>query len=230
MVLMSRDKFKEMRKDLVKKLVYEGVIRTANVKKAMLTVPREYFVPLSYRDYAYEDHPLPIPAGQTISAPHMCAIMCEALDLKEGERLLEIGTGSGYNAALCAEIIFPSDKEREGLIVSVEIFKELAIFAKNNLRKAGYDDRIHVIVADGSMGAPVRISFDKILVTAAAPDVPAPLLNQLNNGGRMVIPIGSEFFQELYLVVRDIHGNIHRRSLGGCIFVKLRGKYGFTTS
>ena len=224
---MREEDFIRERKELVKRLVDEGVIISDKVKKAMLTVPRELFVPDAYRSYAYEDHPLPIPNGQTISAPHMCAIMCEALDVEKGDDVLEIGTGSGYNIALCSEIAAPTGEENNSIILSVEIFKELAIFAWDNLRKAGYDDRVNVIVADGSMGAPVRIEFKRILVTAAAPKIPENIIAQLKRNGRMVVPVGSEFFQNLLLIIKDENGEIHRKNLGGCIFVKLRGKYGF---
>jgi len=224
MVSNMIDDFKVKREILVKRLVEEGVLKSEKVIKAMLKVPREEFVLPSYRSLAYVDTPLPTMKGQTISAPHMCAIMCEALDINEGDYILEIGTGSGYHAALCAEIA-----SRKGFVVTLEIIPELAFFAKNNLKRAGYYSRVSVIICDGSQGPPFRegIRFDKILVTAAAPQVPEPLLNRIKVGGRMVVPVGREFYQELVIVERVSEENYTYRSLGPCLFVKLKGKYGF---
>ncbi len=226
---MNSEDFRREREELVKHLIEEGVISSEKVKNAMLNVPRELFVPRHYKMYAYEDHPLPIPSGQTISAPHMCAIICEALDIDINDSILEIGTGSGYNIALCTEIAASNGVEIDNYIVSIEIFKELAIFAKENLKKSGHYEHVNIVVSDGSLGAPIRIQFDKILVTAAAPSIPESILAQLKNGGRIVIPVGSEFFQDLLLVIKDKNGEIYKKSLGGCIFVKLRGKHGFSS-
>ncbi len=219
--------FEYLRQRLVERLKLEGVIKSAEVERAFLTVPREEFVPERYRPYAYEDTPLPILEGQTISAPHMCAMMCEALGLRKGMTVLEVGTGSGYHAALCAEIVSPTGEEVKGFVLTLEYFKTLARFAKENLDRTGYSDRVYVVTCDGSSGAPSRLKFDCILVTAAAPQVPKELLDQLKVGGRMVIPVGTEFFQELLLVLKVEEGRVVYRSLGGCIFVKLRGRYGF---
>jgi len=213
---------------LVEKLIREGVIKSEKVKRAMLAVPREEFVLPEYRRYAYVDHPLPILAGQTISAPHMCAMMCEALDLEPGHRVLEVGTGSGYHAALCAEIVAPKDSDIKGHVYSVEIEPILVDFAKNNLKRAGYDDRVTVIHKDGSQGLLEHAPYDRILVTAAAPDVPEPLLQQLKPNGKLIIPVGMpEYIQILMLVTKDEEGNVSYKNLGGCIFVRLRGKYGW---
>jgi len=216
--------FKVKREILVKRLVDEGVLKSDKVIKAMLKVPREEFVLPSYRNLAYVDMPLPTMKGQTISAPHMCAMMCEALDIEEGDHVLEVGTGSGYHAALCAEIA-----SSKGFVVTLEIIPELAFFAKNNLKRAGYYSRVSVIVCDGSQGPPFRenVRFDKILVTAAAPQVPKPLLYRIKIGGRMVVPVGRGFYQELIVVERLSEDNYVYRSLGPCLFVKLKGKYGF---
>lgn len=217
--------FLVLRKRLVEHLILQGIIRTDRVRRAMLKVPRELFVTEEYRQYSYEDHPLPLPMGQTISAPHMCAIMCEALELKEGDRVLEVGTGSGYHAALCAEIVSPSENSRRSFVVTLEYFKELAKYAHENLKKTSYDDRVFVIACDGSSGAPTRIKFDKVLVTAAATRIPESLIEQLDEGGKMVIPVGGRLLQELVLVERE-EGRVSQRSLGGCVFVRLRGRYG----
>ncbi|HDI75413.1 MAG: protein-L-isoaspartate O-methyltransferase [Thermoprotei archaeon] len=219
------DDYSVKREMLVKRLVDEGILRSKKVIQAMLKVPREEFVLPSYRSLAYVDMPLPTLKGQTISAPHMCAIMCENLEIEEGEVVLEIGTGSGYHAALCAEIV-----SRKGYVITLEIFPELARFAKENLKRTGYLDRVFIIVCDGSEGPPFRdsILFDKILVTAAAPKVPIPLLKRLKKGGRMLIPVGAtEFYQELVLVERLGDDKYTYKSLGPCLFVKMRGKCGF---
>lgn len=220
----------EARRRLVELLKLEGVIVSKEVERAMLKVPREMFVPPHYRDEAYEDHPLPIPAGQTISAPHMCAIMCEAAEIRRGDYVLEVGTGSGYHAALCAEIVSPTGEPLEGLVLSIEIIEELAHYAKNNLKQAGYYDRVHVVVADGSAGAPVRpsVSFNRILVTAAAPSVPQPLVEQLSEGGVLVIPVGSRWHQVLEKVKKGERGALIRTPVTYCVFVPLVGRHGFS--
>ncbi len=216
----------EARRRLVELLKLQGVVVSEEVERAMLRVPREEFVLPEYRDEAYEDHPLPIPEGQTISAPHMCAIMCEAAEIKRGDSVLEIGTGSGYHAALCAEIVSPTGELVGGLVVTVEVVKKLAYFARENLKRAGYYDRVHIIVADGSAGAPVRATFDKILVTAAAPRVPPPLLEQLKEGGVLVIPVGPRW-QQLLIKLKKGKEGVVREPVTYCVFVALKGRFGY---
>lgn len=213
------------KKRLVNLLKLEGVVRSAEVERALLTVPRELFVPPAYSSEAYYDHPLPIPEGQTISAPHMCAIMCEALEIRKGLRVLEIGTGSGYHSALCAEIVSPSGEKLDGLMVSVELLKRLALYARDNLKRAGYYERVHLIVADGSLGAPTRPVYDRILVTAATPRVPNELLEQLVEEGVLVIPVGTRWHQRLFKVVKR-KGRLRSEFITTCIFVPLRGRKG----
>lgn len=219
--------FELRRKALVKGLIREGILKSKNVIRAMLKVPRECFVPSEYKRWAYIDSPLPILCDQTISAPHMCAIMCEALELSVGMRVLEIGTGSGYHAALCAEIVSPTGDESNGFVITVEYFTKLAKFAEENLKKTGYDDRVYVINADGSEGIGSREQFDRVLVTAAAPTVPRPLLDVLKPHGLLVIPVGNRFSQVLLRVKKHANGNFTVENLGGCVFVSLRGRYGF---
>jgi protein-L-isoaspartate(D-aspartate) O-methyltransferase len=208
----------EARRRLVESLVAEGIIRSERVKNAALKVKREDFVPESERRYAYEDMPLSIGYGQTISAPHMVFLMDELLDLKEGMLVYEIGTGSGYHAATIAEIM------GEGRVITTEIVKELAIFAWRNLSRAGYSDRVAVIACDG-VKLRLREKPDRILVTAAAPDVPYPLLDLLKDGGKMVIPVG--VFPQKLLVVEKRGGEIARRYVTDVAFVPLRGEWGF---
>ena len=221
--------FEEKRRRLVEKLVREGYIRSEHVKRAMLRVPRELFVPEGLRHMAYEDTPLPIGHGQTISAPHMVAMMTEFADLEPGMRVLEIGAGSGYHAAVIAEVVAPSDLPRDqwGHVYTVERIPELAEYARRNLDRAGYADRVTVILGDGTKGYPSAAPYDRIIVTAAAPEVPKPLLEQLKPGGKIVIPIGDRYMQYLYIVEKLSDGRIKARSVTPCLFVPLIGEYGW---
>ncbi|WP_317894790.1 protein-L-isoaspartate O-methyltransferase [Pyrofollis japonicus] len=221
--------FEEQRRRLVERLLREGYIRSEKVLKAMLRVPRELFVPEELRHLAYEDTPLPIGHGQTISAPHMVALMCEYADLDIGMKVLEVGTGSGYHAAVIAEIVAPSDMPREkwGHVYSVERIPELAEKAKENLRRAGYADRVTVIVGDGTKGYPEKAPYDRIIVTAAAPDIPEPLVEQLKPGGKMVIPIGDRYSQVLYIVEKRPDGSIKVKPTIPVLFVPLIGEHGW---
>jgi len=204
-----------------------GVIKSEKVEKALLAVPREEFVPEPLKDKAYVDTPLPIGHGQTISAIHMVAIMVEALDLKPGLKVLEVGAGSGYHAAVCAEIIAPKDAKIKGHVYSVERISELAELARKNLEKAGYSDRVTVIVGDGTCGYHENAPYDRILVTAAGPKIPEPLLEQLKVGGILLIPIGGKGLWQELILVKKHKDKIEKSSLGGVAFVPLIGKYGW---
>jgi protein-L-isoaspartate(D-aspartate) O-methyltransferase len=224
---LNEDLFKDQRERLIRYLVAEGYIKSDKVRRAMERVPRENFVLPQYRQYAYFDTPLPIGYNQTISAPHMVALMTERLDLREGELVLEIGTGSGYQAAVIAEIIDPFSRG-VGHVVSIEIIKELAEFARENLIRAGYDDRVSVIIGDGSLGTFIgRELYDKIIVTAASPKIPQTLISQLKPGGIMVIPVGSLWSQTLYVVRKISTEKIEIIEDIPCVFVPLRGREGF---
>jgi protein-L-isoaspartate(D-aspartate) O-methyltransferase len=188
------------------------------VIEALIATKRELFLPSNMRAYAYEDRPLPIGSGQTISAPHMVAIMCEVLDIREGMKVLDIGTGCGYHAAVMARLVGPN-----GRVHSVERLPDLAARAKENLVSAGISN-VHVIVGDGSLGLPEHAPFDRINVAASAPSVPAPLLDQLAKGGRMAIPVGA-YSQDLILITRN--DGFEERRLMGVIFVPLIGAHGF---
>lgn len=211
-------KLEEMLKHLIKGL--EFYISDEKVRKAMLRVPRHKFVPDNEQKEAYIDMPLEIGYGQTISAPHMVAIMCELLELSEGHKVLEIGSGSGYNAAIMAELVGKS-----GHVYTVERIEPLVRFARKNLRETGYNN-VSVILEDGSMGYSRFAPYDRITVTCAAPRIPEPLLEQLKPGGIMVIPVGN-YSQELIKITKDCEGSIHKEKKGGVIFVPLIGKYGF---
>ncbi len=206
-----------------------GFARSPKVLRALMRVPRHLFVPPHLVDAAYEDRPLPIGHGQTISAPSVVARMTEFLDPDVGHRVLEVGTGSGYQAAVLAEIVAPSDEPRErwGHVWSIERIPELAEQARRNLEAAGYADRVTVVVGDGSRGLPEEAPFDRILVTAAAPRVPEPLLEQLAPGGRLVAPVGSRYSQVLVVVDKLEDGSIVQRSDIEVLFVPLIGDYGF---
>jgi protein-L-isoaspartate(D-aspartate) O-methyltransferase len=195
-------------------------IEDPRVLAAMERVPRELFVPEPLRDRAYDDAALPIGAGQTISQPYMVARICEALGLRGGERALDVGTGSGYQAAVLAELV--SD---DGQVFTIERIPELAEQARANLAAAGYDSVV-VEVGDGTLGLPDRAPFAAIAVAAAAPEVPQTLYEQLEPRGRLVLPVGGRRSQELQLVVRSPEGPAIVRSVP-CRFVPLLGAEGF---
>jgi protein-L-isoaspartate(D-aspartate) O-methyltransferase len=210
--------YKQEREQLVTNLYREGYIKTESVKQAFLTIPREAFLPDSLKNYAYVDTPLDIGHGQTISAPHMVAIMCESLDLKNCQKILEVGTGSGYHAAIVAQLVGET-----GHVYTIERFESLAKKAKENLTHIGCTNVI-VEVGDGSCGLPLYQPYDRIYVTCAAPDLPQPLIDQLRDCGKLLVPIGDKFC-ELILLEREKGKSIMHR-LGSCVFVPLVGKYG----
>jgi protein-L-isoaspartate(D-aspartate) O-methyltransferase len=177
------------------------------------------FVPEETRRYAYEDCRLPIGRNQTISAPHMVALMCETLELKPEHKILEIGTGTGYHSCIVTAII------GEGKVYSIERFQGLAESAGENLRKAGCSG-VEIIVGDGSKGYLEEAPYDRIYVTAGAPTIPETLLEQLPPDGKLLIPIGPRYTQELMLVEKS-KGSLLKKNLGGCAFVPLIGEHGW---
>lgn len=194
-------------------------IRDPAVLAAMRQVPREAFVGQGMQELAYEDHPLPIDGGQTISQPYIVAYMTEALELSGSDRVLEIGTGSGYAAAVLSRIV--------DTVYSVERLEELARSARHRLEKLGYGN-IVILQGDGTLGWPEHAPFDAIVVTAGAPRVPKPLLQQLAMGGRLVIPVGaSSFLQSLVRVRRFGEDDFHSEELCGVRFVPLVGAEGW---
>ena len=207
----QRDHFRTQREEMVRTQLAERSLRDARMLSAMASVPRHEFVPLDMRQYAYDDHPLPIGDGQTISQPYMVAAMLEHLALKATDRVLEVGTGSGYATALlsllCAEVF------------SVERYASLAASAEVTLLRLGYAN-VRIKVGDGSLGWIEHAPFDAILVSAATGEVPAPLFAQLSEGGCMIIPVGSPLSQELQLISKH-NGKPETRILEGCRFVPL---------
>ena len=211
------------RKELVRKLSQSGYIKTEKVRKAMEEVPREEFIPASNRPYAYADQPLPIGEGQTISAPHMVAMICEILDLEEGMKILEIGAGFGYNAAVVAKII-----GEKGHLYSIERISSLAEIAKDNLKRTGLGDNVTIIVGDGTKGYKEEAPYDRIYGTASAPSLPEPLKEQLKIGGIMLIPVGEQqYFQDLVYIKRESEDQFERKSMGGVAFVPMIGEHGW---
>ncbi|MEM2933292.1 MAG: protein-L-isoaspartate O-methyltransferase [Halobacteria archaeon] len=214
--MIDEEKLAEKRRKLIRELRWYGI--DPRVLEAMERVPRHLFVPEYLRDQAYADYPLPIGMDQTISAPHMVALMCSYLDLGEEMKVLEIGAGSGYHAAVMAELV-----GKNGHVYTIERFKALAEFAKENLLRAKVEN-VTVIVGDGTLGLPEYAPYDRICITASAPNIPLPLLEQLKKGGKMVLPIG-RYHQDLYLVEKN--DKIKKTCKGGVRFVLLIGKYGF---
>jgi protein-L-isoaspartate(D-aspartate) O-methyltransferase len=188
----------------------------------MLKIPREQFLPAAQEKYAYDDSPLPIGAGQTISQPYVVAYMTESLDLQGGEKVLEIGTGSGYAAAVLAEIAAE--------VYTVERIEGLAIMASTVLDELGYDN-VHVRHGDGTLGWPEQAPFDAIVVTAGGPEVPETLKHQLRIGGRLVIPVGkSKGYQELVRVTRVAKAEFDMEDMAPVRFVPLVGEEGWSSA
>ena len=210
-------KFRHLREKMVSTQIEARGIHDQSVLEAMRKVARHLFVGEALQDQAYGDFPLPIGEGQTISQPYIVAEMTQALELTKDDRVLEIGTGSGYQTAILAELAFR--------VYTIERVRELYINARKLLDQQGY----HNVVAkcsDGTLGWRDERPFEAIIVTAGAPEVPDKLVEQLTIGGRMVIPVGNRFSQTLLKIRRDEDG-VHKTDLGGCRFVKLIGEHGW---
>jgi protein-L-isoaspartate(D-aspartate) O-methyltransferase len=213
-----RARMREARARMVARQLRGRDVRDERVLAAMGAVPRDAFVPDDERSRAYDDGPLPIGAGQTISQPYIVARMTELLRVAEGDRVLDVGTGSGYQAAVLAEL--------GCRVTSIERDPSLAAAARERLGRLGYGDRVEVRVGDGSLGDPVGAPWDGILVAAAAPSIPEALREQLGEARRLVIPVGSRWDQQLLVVER--HGDEWtERSDGLCVFVPLIGAGGW---
>ncbi|MEM2878093.1 MAG: protein-L-isoaspartate O-methyltransferase [Candidatus Hadarchaeales archaeon] len=213
--------FDEEKEELVNRLINCGYLRSKKVIDAFRKVPRHEFVHESLRNSAYTDQPLPVGYGQTISAPSMIAIMMESLDFRKNQRVLEIGTGSGYNAALIAEVV-----GKKGLVVTIERIKELAKRAEQTLADTGYEN-VRVLVGDGTCGYEDGAPWDRIIVTACAPRIPQPLVKQLADRGKIGVPVGEQYAMQTWTVGEKKSGELKISEHGGCSFVPLVGKYGW---
>ncbi len=207
------NKLETQRQQMISALQEAG-IHDARVLAAIERVPREHFVTEAQHEQAYANHPLPIDMGQTISQPLMVAVMTQALQLSGTERVLEIGTGSGYQTAILCRLA--------GVVYSVERYQRLALLAAHHLASMGITN-VSIFAGDGSLGWPEAAPYDRILVTAAAPGVPEQLLTQLAPHGMLIIPVGSHEKQDLLQILNTPRG-LQSRSLGGCVFVPLVGQ------
>lgn len=214
------DRFARQRKKMVDSQIRSRGVRDERVLKAMEKIPRHLFVEPALEDQAYYDTPLPIGEGQTISQPYMVALMTEAMNLTGKEKVLEIGTGSGYQTAILAELAEQ--------VFSIERIASLASQARKILDTLKYFN-VAIRVGDGTLGWREEAPFDAIIVTAGAPHIPRPLVEQLAIGGRLVIPVGGRFTQELYRVTRLSADpeDVKKEALGGCRFVDLIGEHGW---
>ena len=218
--MKSDDQLQREREDKGAELVRVGMLRSERLRWAMLTVRREDFVPAAYRDHSYEEVPVRLPGRHaTISCPHIYPLFYEALGLEEGQRVLEVGLGSGYGAALAREVVGP-----RGLVVSLEIDPDTFAYAADRLDRAGYRDVVRVL-ADGGEGWPAQAPYDRICVTAACPQVPPPLLEQLRVGGRLIVPLERDSRQVLTLCEKAPDG-LHRTEVCDVLYVPLQGAYG----
>ncbi len=210
-------KYERQREEMVKHQIKSRGITDPMVLESLRTVPRHLFVSEALRDQAYGDYPLPIGEQQTISQPYIVAEMTQALELCKNDRVLEIGTGSGYQAAILAEIVYR--------VYTIERIRSLYIQARNLLDKLHYHN-IVMRCSDGSAGWLDESPFDAIIVTAGAPEVPAKLIDQLSEGGRMIVPVGNQHSQDLVKITKE-KNRVHKSNLGGCRFVKLIGAHGW---
>jgi len=209
--------FEELRNEMVNTQLLPRGISDQRVLEAFRKVPRDEFIPESMRASAYDDAALPIGIGQTISQPYMVAIMTELLKLKGNEKVLEIGTGSGYQAAILAHLCKK--------VYTIERIESLSLRAKEIMKNLGCAN-VEFIVGDGTLGYPKEAPYGGIIVTAGCPEIPPPLIVQLAEGGRLVIPVGERYLQTLTVVARE-KGEIKTEESIGCVFVPLIGKYGW---
>ena len=214
----AKDKFAAERNAMVHRDLAGRDITSPAVLEIMAQIPREEFLPEKYLPQAYADRPLPIGLGQTISQPYIVALMTQHLDLKDTDNVLEIGTGSGYQTAILAHLAKK--------VYTIERFNQLSESAQTILSRLDINN-VEYYIGDGSCGWPENKSFDKIIITAAVPEIPLPLIDQLKDNGTIVAPIGGEFSQEL-IICKKIENELTYQNVCPCRFVKLIGKYGFS--
>ena len=222
--------FADLRLQAVEELKAQGILRDPNVIKAMNKVPREEFLPDDVKSYAYVDSPLPIGFGQTTSALHMTALFCEYGEMKLGQKVFEVGGGCGYMSCVYAEVVAPVEQPKEvwGHVWSAELIPELAELGRENVERSGYADRVTFVQSDGSEGLEGQGPFDLIIVTSAAPDIPEELVNEVKQGGILLIPVGgAQFYQQLIRVRKRADEKLVRENLGGVAFVPMKGKRGW---
>ncbi len=219
----SDEDLRREREAKIAELERRGLLRSERLHTAMLTVRREAFIPPRYRDYAYEELPLPLPGERaTIFCPHSYPLFYEPLGLGERNRILEVGVGSGYGTALAREVVGP-----EGLVVAIDIDATTLAFARERLEGAGYTDVV-LVHGDGGLGYPQHAPYDRICVTAACPEIPPPLIEQLATRGRLIAPVLEGTRQRLTLLEQTVDG-VQRRVLADVLYVSLRGRYGVGT-
>jgi protein-L-isoaspartate(D-aspartate) O-methyltransferase len=215
-----KEVFTEERAEKVSWLIKKGLLKSDRIRQALLKVAREEFIPTQYRDYAYEEVPLPLPGeNATISCPHSYPLFYEPLGLDKGHKFLEIGLGSGYGTAVAREVV-----GKEGLVVAMEIDPLTFAFAKSNLEKAGYKDVV-LVNEDGGLGYAELQPYDRIAITAACIEIPQPLIEQLKEGGRLIAPIIEEGVQKLVIIEKTSEG-LERRVITEVLYINLRGIYG----
>jgi protein-L-isoaspartate(D-aspartate) O-methyltransferase len=218
--LKSDEDLRREREAKIRELERRGLLRSERLCDAMRTVAREDFIPSRYRDHAYEEIPLPLPGERaTISCPHSYPLFYEPLGLEAGHRFLEVGVGSGYGTALAQEVVGSL-----GLVVAIEIDAATLLFARENLSRAGYTDVI-LLHGDGGLGYPNHAPYDRICVTAACPDVPPPLIEQLAPRGRLIAPVREGARQRLTLLEKTVDG-LRVKHITDVLYVSLQGRYG----
>jgi protein-L-isoaspartate(D-aspartate) O-methyltransferase len=211
--------FAQLRERMIERQIAARGIRDPAILKAFREVPREAFVDEAHKPWAYDDHPLPIEAGQTISQPYIVALMIEAAGIRAGDTVLEVGAGSGYAAAVISRIA--------GKVIAIERQAELVPIARGRVRRLGYDN-VEIVEGDGTRGCPDHAPFDSILAAASGSHVPQALLAQLAPGGRLVMPVGDPgWVQELVKVTKQEDGILKQENLGGVRFVPLIGEEGW---
>ena len=208
--------FEEQRELLIKHLIEVGALKTPKIIEAFRKIPRDFFIRKDYLKYAYEDIPLPTFNGQTISQPYTIAIMTEALIPKSGEKILEIGSGSGYQAALLGYCVGKKEK-----VITIELEKELVEFSKKNIKKVKLKN-VKIIHGDGKKGYPKEAPYDKCIITAACDEVPKAIIGQVKINGRIVAPVNNLFGQRMMVIDKTGKNKFKKKDLGSFIFVPLR--------